>query len=196
MADIYRPSLRLRPAEQRTILLVGDFIVSVAAMVGAIYFWYQYSLYDLLETGITQARAVRLIQIDPPLWFYLLPLVWILLLVESYDVHTAADWRKTLRAVAVAPIVGLLGYSLIFTFNTDPNSLPRIAVGAFLVLASFLTLVWRGIYIRFYASSGLSRRVLIIGAGKAGRSLVYIYKKIVPIPFQLIGYIEDRKSVV
>lgn len=191
MADIYKPSLRLRPAEQRTILLVGDFIASAGAMVGAIYFWYQYSLYRLIEDGLSQGRAERLIQIDVPFWFYLLPFVWILLLVESYDVHTAADWRKTLRSVAVAPLVGLLGYSLLFTFNTDPNSLPRIAVGAFLVFASILTLVWRAIYIRFYASSGLSRRVLIIGAGKAGRSLVYMYKKQSVSPFQLIGFIDD-----
>ncbi len=69
-------------------------------------------------------------------------------------------------------IVGLLGYSLLFTINQDPNSLPRIGVGAFLVLASFLTLAWRGIYIRLYTSSGLMRRVLIIGAGKGGHSLV------------------------
>lgn len=191
MADIYRPSLRLRPAEQRTILLVGDFIASAGAMIGAIYFWYQYSLYRLLEDGLSQGRAERLIQIDVPFWFYLLPFVWILLLVESYDVHTAADWRKTLWAVAVAPLVGLLGYSLLFTFNTDPNSLPRIAVGAFLVIASFLTLAWRGIYIRLYASSGLSRRVLIVGAGKAGKSLVDVYKKLLSSPFQLVGFIDD-----
>ncbi|KXK13319.1 MAG: putative glycosyltransferase [Chloroflexi bacterium OLB14] len=191
MADIYKPSLRLRPAEQRSILLVGDFIASIVAMVGAISLWYQYSLYRLIEDGFSQARAERLIQIDVPFWFYILPFVWILLLVESYDVHVAADWRKTLRAVAVAPLVGLLGYSLLFTFNTDPNSLPRIAVGAFLVIASILTLAWRVIYIRFYASSGLSRRVLIIGAGKAGRSLTYIYRKLSPAPFHLVGFIDD-----
>lgn len=191
MADIYKPSLRLRPAEQRAILLVGDFIASVAAMAGAIYFWYQYSLYRLLESGISEVRAERLIQIDPPLWFYLLPLVWLLLLIESYDVHKVADWRKTLRGIAVAPIVGLLGYSLLFTFNTDPNSLPRIAVGAFLVLASLLTLVWRAIFIRIYTSSGLMRRVLIVGAGKAARSLIDVYRKIQPPPFQLVGFIDD-----
>ena len=150
MADIYRPSLRLRPSEQRAILLVGDFIASVSAMGGAIYFWYQYSLYKLMDSGLSQARAVRLISFEVPLWFYILPLIWLLLMVESYDPHSAGNWRKTLRGIAVAPIVGLLAYSLLFTINLDPNSLPRIAVGAFLVLASFLTLGWRAIYIRLY----------------------------------------------
>lgn len=191
MADIYRPSLRLRPSEQRTVLLIGDFIASVAATVGAIFFWYQYSLYRLVQNGVKPNVAERIIQIEVPFWFYILPLVWLLLMVDSYELHTASNWRKTLRGIAVAPIVGLLAYSLVFTINTDPNSLPRIAIGAFLVLASFLTLGWRAIYIRLYTSSGLMRRVLVVGAGKAGRTLVEAYRKLNPPPFLLIGFIDD-----
>jgi exopolysaccharide biosynthesis polyprenyl glycosylphosphotransferase len=191
MADIYRPSLRLRPSEQRTVLLIGDFIASVAATAGAIFFWYQYSLYRLVEGGIKPNIAERIIEIDPPPWFYVLPLVWLLLMVDSYELHTASNWRKTLRGIAVAPIVGLLAYSLLFTINLDPNSLPRIAIGAFLVIASFLTLTWRAIYIRLYTSSGLMRRVLVVGAGKAGRTLIEAYKKLNPPPFLLIGFIDD-----
>jgi exopolysaccharide biosynthesis polyprenyl glycosylphosphotransferase len=191
MADIYRPSLRLRPSEQRTVLLIGDFIASAAATAGAIYFWYQYSLYRLIESGLKPNVAERIIRLDVPYWFYLLPLVWVLLMVDSYELHTASNWRRTLRSIAVAPLVGLLGYSLVFTINTDPNSLPRIAVGAFLVLASFLTLAWRAIYIRLYTSSGLMRRVLVIGAGRAGRTLVEAYRKLNPPPFLLIGFIDD-----
>lgn len=191
MADIYRPSLRLRPSEQRTVLLIGDFIASVAATAGAIFFWYQYSLYVLVEGGLKPNVAERIITLDVPFWFYLLPLVWLLLMVDSYELHTASNWRKTLRSIAVAPLVGLMGYSLLFTINIDPNSLPRIAIGAFLVLASFLTLGWRAIYIRLYTSSGLMRRVIVLGAGKAGHTLVEAYRKLNPPPFLLIGFIDD-----
>lgn len=191
MADIYRPSLRLRPSEQRTVLLIGDFIASAAATAGAILFWYQYSLYRLIDSGVKPNVAERIIRVEVPIWFYLLPLAWLLLMVDSYEIHTASNFRKTLRAIAVAPIVGLLGYSLFFTVNTDPNSLPRIAIGAFLVIASFLTLGWRAVYIRLYTSSGLMRRVLIVGAGKAGRTLVEAYRKLNPPPFLLIGFVDD-----
>jgi exopolysaccharide biosynthesis polyprenyl glycosylphosphotransferase len=199
MADIYRPSLRLRPSEQRFILLLGDLIASAGAMFIALYVWYQFSLAReierLVERGFNVDRAERvattIIDLKTPAWFYLLPLVWLLLMVDSYEIHTASNWRKTLRSIAVAPIVGLLGYSLIFTINQDPNSLPRIGIGAFLLLASLLTLIWRGIYIRLYTSSGFMRRVIIVGAGKAGHSLADIYRKISPPPFLLIGYIDD-----
>ena len=75
MADIYRPSLRLRPSEQRTILLIGDFIASAAATAGAVFFWYQYSLVRLIQGGVKPAVAERIIQIEVPFWFYVLPLV-------------------------------------------------------------------------------------------------------------------------
>ena len=90
MADIYRPSLRLRPSEQRSILVAGDLVASVSAMGGAIYFWYQYSLYKLIESGLSPVRAERLISIEVPFWFYLLPLVWLLLMVE-FMTHTLLE---------------------------------------------------------------------------------------------------------
>ncbi len=104
-------------------------------------------------------------------------------MVDSYEPHAAANWRKTLRGIAVAPLVGLLGYSLIFTINQDPNSLPRIGIGAFLLVASILTLGWRAFYIRLYTSSGLMRRVLIVGAGKAGYSLAEYLPQTQPAAF-------------
>ncbi|MCX6059943.1 MAG: sugar transferase [Chloroflexi bacterium] len=191
MTDITRPSLRLRPSEQRAILLIGDLIAAAGAMLLALYFWYEYSLYILIKSGLSAAKAERLIDVKVPFWFYLLPLIWLLLMVDSYETHIASNWKKTLRGIAVAPIAGLFGYSLLFTFNQDPNSLPRIGIGAFLVFASILTLAWRGTYIRLYTSSGLMRRVLIVGAGKAGHSLLEIYRKLNPPPFLLVGFIDD-----
>ncbi len=87
--------------------------------------------------------------------------------------------------------MGLLGYSVLFTINVEPNSLPRIGIGAFLVFASLLTLGWRALYIRFYTTSGMMRRVLIVGAGKAGHTLVDAYRVLKPPPFNLVGFIDD-----
>jgi len=199
MADISKPSIRLRPSEQRFILVVGDLLVSSIAMGLSLYIWYQLVLSRevarLIERGFSELRAERMaqsiIQLNAPVWFYLLPLAWILLMVDSYDPHSAANWKKTLRGIAVAPLAGMLVYSALFTLNQDPTSLPRIGVGAFLISASALTLFWRGIYIRLYTSSGLMRRVLIVGAGKAGSTLAEAYRKLSPPPFLLIGFIDD-----
>jgi len=191
MADIYRPTIRLRPSEQRSLLGLGDLIASSAAVLASIFFWYRYSIYTNILNGMTERQAERLVEINVPVWFYLLPLVWLLLMVDLYEAHAAADWRKTLRGIFIAALVGILGYSVLFTINVEPNSLPRIGVGAFLVFASVLTLGWRAAYIRFYTTSGMMRRVLIVGAGKAGHTLVDVYCALKPPPFNLVGFIDD-----
>lgn len=191
MTDTLRPPLRLRPSEQRSILLIGDLIASTAAVFGSLYIWYEYLLYQMLQSGISLARAQKLIQIEVPIWFYLLPLAWIFLMVELYDSRTSSNWNRTLRGIVIAAFVGLLIYSLLFMIRVEPNSLPRIGVGAFLLLASILTTIWRAIYIRIYTSSGISRRVLIVGAGKAGHTLAEMYRTLHPPPFNLVGFIDD-----
>ena len=112
-------------------------------------------------------------------------------MIEIYEPHAAANWRRTLRGVAIAALMGLMGYSLVFIISQDPADLPRIGVGAFLVIASFLTLGWRAVYIRINTSSGLMRRVLVVGAGKAGRTLADVYCSLNPPPFIFAGFIDD-----
>ncbi len=194
MAETPRPSFRLRPNEHRLVLLLSDLAASTLAAFLAVYVWKQYWLHLWVEKGVDLERAERIFRlqgIHVPFWFYLLPLGWLLLMVELYDVHTAVSWRRTVRGISLAAFVGIVVYALIFIFNPDPNSLPRIAVGAFIVLASLFTLFLRLTYIRLYTTSGLQRRVLILGAGKAGLTLAKVYCEAKPPPFSLIGFIDD-----
>jgi len=192
MADTLRSNFRLRPSEHRALLLVGDLVASTAAVFASLYVWRQYLLQNLIDSGIKPHTAEILVNFNLhiPFWFYLLPLGWLLLMAELYEPHTAARWRKTFRGIAVAAFIGLVVYALIFITNKEAN-LPRIGVGAFLVFASLLTLSWRALFIRFYTATGQQRRVLIVGAGKAGRTLAQIYNQLHPPPFVLIGFIDD-----
>jgi exopolysaccharide biosynthesis polyprenyl glycosylphosphotransferase len=120
-----------------------------------------------------------------------MPIGWIMLLVNLYDPHAAASWRKTLAGVAGAAFVGLIAYALVFITLRDPSSLPRIVVGAFLIIASILTLLWRSIYIRLYTSPDFLRRMLVVGAGSSGCTLIEVYQSVSPRPFHLVGLIDD-----
>lgn len=192
MAESLRPGLRLRPNEHRLLLLLGDLLAAIAAAFLALYLWQQYSLFELISSGMKPERAELIVRIVVPLWFYGLPLGWVLLLVDLYDPRAAVDRARTLRGIALAGVIGIVIYSLVFILNQQPASLPRIAVGAFIVAASILTLVWRISYIRLYTSSGLQRRVLIVGAGKAGITLAQVYCEASPKPFTLVGFIDDN----
>lgn len=189
--------LRFRPSEHRTLLFIGDLIAAILADVGAYYSWLGYAWYRLISTGISPLRAIKFFpSAEVPFWFYFLPLIWIVFLVETYDPHTAANRGRTLRGIAVAALMGLTLYALIFLTSRAPEDLPRVIVGAYLLLASLLTLLWRMIYIRLYTSSGLQRRILVVGAGKAGRTLARLYHAMKPPPFQFVGFMDDDREKI
>ncbi len=203
MADNIRTApLRLRPSEYRSILWMGDLIMAVVSVFAALSTWRQYNYYvrlvELLARDIPEPRAqiqARLFNnIYPQPWFYLLPIAWMLLLVELYEPHVAGSGRKTTRGIALAAFIGLGVYSLVFIISEDPTLLPRIGVGVFLLFASLLTLLWRLIFIRIYKSTGQRRRVLLIGAGKAGQTLAEVYHSLGTQSFNIVGYIDDDKK--
>jgi hypothetical protein len=94
MADNIRTTpLRLRPNEHRAILFLGDLVMAVGSIFLALYAWRQYNLYvyDILYAqytaqGIGPRTAQQLAEgqhrFEVPFWFYLLPIIWVLLLVE------------------------------------------------------------------------------------------------------------------
>jgi exopolysaccharide biosynthesis polyprenyl glycosylphosphotransferase len=207
MAENIRTTpLRLRPNEHRAILFVGDLAMAIGSMFLSLYAWGQYNLYvyeilyaQYIEQGIGPTRAQVLAEgqtvFAVQFWFYFLPIIWILLLVELYEPHVAASGRKTTRGIAIAAFIGLMAYSLVFIIQQESN-LPRIGFGAFLLFASVLTLIWRMVFIRIYKSTGQRRRVLLIGAGKAGQTLAEVYNSQGTRSFNLIGYVDDDTAKV
>jgi exopolysaccharide biosynthesis polyprenyl glycosylphosphotransferase len=181
--NVRQPLLRLRPDEQKALIFSGDLLVALIAFFGGVYFWAVADPYLDFSFEFFQRRLQW--------WYYLLPTIWLVMLVELYDLHRAANWRKTLRGLMIVAVIGLLGYALFFFTTTEPNALPRRGVAGFLVLAFSLTLLWRLIYIRFYTTQGLMGRVLVVGAGANGRTLAEMYKDMNPSPFILVGFIDD-----
>jgi exopolysaccharide biosynthesis polyprenyl glycosylphosphotransferase len=205
MAENIRTTpLRLRPEEHRIILLLGDLLMAIVSLFSSLYTWGQYNLFQFqklyaqyIADGLKANEAFRRAQaqtvFDVPFWFYLLPIIWVLLLVELYEPHVAASGKRTTRGIAIAALVGLLAYSLVFIFQQQ-STLPRIGVGGFLLFSSILTLVWRMIFIRLYKSTGQRRRVLVVGAGNAGQTLAELYQKLSTRSFHIVGFVDDDKK--
>ena len=173
---------RVRPREQRTILLIGDLFVSVLALFGGLYFWGQKDAWLKFSLDFLKQR------VDP--WFFILPIIWMVFLVELYDLHRAKNLRQTATGIAFAALAGIFFYTLIY-FISPKGSLPRLGIGFFLVFASVLTFLWRLVYIQIFTAQALLRRVLVIGAGKAGETIARAYKDLRPQPFILVGFTDD-----
>jgi exopolysaccharide biosynthesis polyprenyl glycosylphosphotransferase len=173
---------RVRAREQRTLLLAGDAIASLLALFGGLYFWGQKDAWLKFSLNFLQQRV--------EFWYYFLPLIWMVFLVEMYDLHRARDLRQTVTGISIAALAGLLFYALIYLISPK-GSLPRLGIGVFLIFAYVLTLVWRLIYIRIFTAQASLRRVLIVGAGKAGGALANIFNKLRSQPFFLVGFMDD-----
>src|SRR3972149_3308932 len=124
----------LRSGERRLLLIVGDLLVATSAMALAVALW---ARLDYLgpepSLAFLQARAP---------WFVFLPLPWLLLMVNLYDIHRAGSWRETVKGVFLAAVAGVGLYMLVY-FTSEPNSMPRRAVLYDLVLTTIFTLAWR-----------------------------------------------------
>jgi exopolysaccharide biosynthesis polyprenyl glycosylphosphotransferase len=188
---VQRHSLfRLHPRERLSVLLLGDFLVALAALGTALLFWGSAAEWLGLSLEFLEQRV-------PP-WFYLLPIVWLLLLVEIYDLNRASNWGQTVRGIITAAVIGGVFYlALYFYFSAPPKSLlPRLGVAAFLGAAVVYTLAWRYLYIRLLSHSQFMRRVLLVGAGRTGQTLLQVIKGLRPPPFQVVGLIDDDASKI
>lgn len=174
--------LRLRPRERLTLMILGDVLVAILAWVFSVYFWH-------LDRLTLDWRLPAQAWLNLPGWYYLLPLFWVVLLVDTYDWRTAAHWRRTARAVVFAAGAGLALYLLVY-FTSPPRSLPRKGVAGFVSAAVLLTLAWRAGFIRlFYARPW--HRVLVVGAGNAGHTLAQVFRQQDTLPFEVVGFVDD-----
>jgi len=174
---------RLRSRDKRSVLLIGDLLVAFLALALALYLW---SLRDQWAITFWRERVTW--------WYYLLPFGWILLLLDLYNPHRASSLRVTMRGIGIAALTGLLFYAVIYLLIAGNQA--RVGVAFFLACAALLTLIWRLTYIRIFTAPVFLRRVLILGAGRAGQTLTKAYRGLQPLPFHLVGFIDDDPAKV
>ena len=176
------PRWRLKPSEQRFVLILGDLIAGYLALLVALYLW---------AAGDEWLHfSLEFLKTRPDNWFYFLPIFWIILLVETYDLNKSGNLTFTLRSIGIAITISSFIY-LIFYFAMPPRTLPRRGVAFFIIAVAVFTLIWRLVYVRLFTAASRSKRVLVIGAGKAGTALVNVIADQKPLPFNLIGLIDD-----
>ena len=173
---------RFERREQTLLLVLGDFIAALLALGIALLVWARGDTWLGLSIAFLRERI--------PVWFYFLPLLWMVLMADSYDIRKAGNLKSTLKSLGVA-LIGCAAIYLVIYFASEPNSLPRFGVAIFLVLAVVFTFFWRLVYVRLFTTASKQKRALIIGAGRAGSALAQIVAEQDPPPFTLVGLIDD-----
>lgn len=187
MKEHQRPLWRITIGERRFILFIGDLLMSLAALVVALFLWAQKDFLLRFSLQFLQER--------PPSWFFLLPIFWLVMMIELYDVRRASRVQDTFVGIFMAVILAAFLYFTIF-FLAEPNTLPRRGVAGFITASALFTLLWRLLYIKIFTAPAFLRRVLIIGAGKAGTTLANMIQGVWPPPFYLVGFVDDDKEKI
>lgn len=181
-STVIKPSWRLRPNERRSTLFLVDLLIAGLALLIALYSWANWDDWLNFSMQFLQERV--------PTWFYFMPALWLLLLVESYNPKAVTHRNQTIRDVTIAA-GALIALYLVLFFISEPNSLPRRGAAVFIIAVYILTLIWRLTYIRLFTAPQFLRRVLIVGAGRAGLQLAEVIRGIWPPPFYLVGFVDD-----
>ena len=99
-----KPLWRITNSERRFILFIGDILSAGLGLVFALYFW---AMKDQWMDFTWQFLKER-----PPDWFYFIPLIWLALLIELYDVRRASRRSDTIKGIAGTAAISTVLYLL------------------------------------------------------------------------------------
>lgn len=172
-------SLRLRLSERKVLLYVADVLaITIALML--VLAW-RFRLPFGWQTVTSQ-----------PAWFGLLFGIWSVCapLLNAYDLRRAARIPSGVAGgIAVALVV--TGIYLAIPYVTPPLHTSRLTAVAFVLLATALVAAGRAAYAGLLMQPTFRHRVVIIGAGWAGRTLVEAVRTHASTEYDLVGFIDD-----
>lgn len=126
-----------------------------------------------------------------PEWF-LLPLLWVGAgtVTGCYDLRLAAEVTKVLRAQVLNGMLVLALYAIAY-FLAPRDSLPRSVILVHVVLTMAALGLWRAGYAHFFRRPAFLRRALVVGAGKAGESMVGLIQSEGRSLYTVVGVVDD-----
>lgn len=180
--QLHSPRLGLQLSERRLLLLSGDLLLTTLAGLGALGIW------RILRPDILLNLDFVLHHVN---WLVMLALAWVALLfvLDGYDLKVSANLvRIGKRLIGVTLSFAIIYLLFFFLVAEQPNStyiLPwfgeiqalRVVPIAFLAIALPLELGWRSAYATLLTKDQFQRRVLVVGAGRAGTALIEAFAK-------------------
>lgn len=176
------PRFGLQLSERRVLLLIGDLLLLTLAGLGALATW------RLIRSDIVLDMTFVISHLN---WLVMLAVIWssLLFTLDGYDLKVAANFvRIGKRLIGVTASFAIIYLLFFFLVAEQPNStyiLPwfgeiqalRVVPIAFLAIALPLELGWRSAYATLLTKDQFQRRVLVVGAGRAGTALIEAFAR-------------------
>ncbi len=108
-----------------------------------------------------------------------------------YDLATAARPQKSIQALTATSIAFDLTLLLIFFLHGSPFFISRPKLIIFAIAGPMAIGLWRFTYIRMFGAVHFQRRVLVIGAGAAGATLLRAVRSRQGHGINVVGILDD-----
>ncbi|MFW5771751.1 MAG: sugar transferase [Phototrophicaceae bacterium] len=155
--------MQLRVSERRLVLMAGDALAVILAVVIALYIW-SLNADDPFDVDFVLPQSY---------WFFVLTILWLVLASANdfYELSLAANRVASLQRLGLITGQMLIVYLMVF-FLSPRDALPRLFI-LYYGMASFLLIgIWRVINPALVGWAAAARRVLIVGADESAVSLI------------------------
>lgn len=181
-----RRRLQLRVSERRLLLMVGDALAIVAAV--------------LIALGIWADRADVPFDVDFVLpriyWFFVLTVLWLLLAGANdfYQLALAARRVQSLQRLSLITVQMLLVYLVVF-FLSPRDELPRLFILYFGMASYLLIGLWRLVNPALLGWAATARRVLLVGGGDATAAMIHAIQADATGAYEIVGIIGEEGNL-
>lgn len=172
-------SLSLPFFQRRWLIHIADIAAINLALLIYVYLLPQYRLSWKLVQG-------------HPTWFVTLTLLWVLMAhgFDAYDARALGQFRLSAFSILKASATAAVIYMFI-PYLTPTLSPRRSIMFAFVPLMIALPMLERAAFTFLFSHTPFLQRTLIIGAGKAGRSVAEIVATQGRGLYQIVGFVDD-----
>ncbi len=168
--------------ERRALLVIGDIIIVNLSVLVALRIW-------AWRGRIPFDRSFLVTQIE---WFVALTTLWLVLAwaADLYDVAMAGRLPEMAQRVGGVGGGQLVLYLVVF-FLSPRDVLPRLFFLYYLVISIPAVLLLRWAYASFITRSVFRQRLVIVGAGWAGRTIADAVRTYASQDYSLVGFVDD-----
>jgi exopolysaccharide biosynthesis polyprenyl glycosylphosphotransferase len=172
-------------SERRLLLLVIDMLIVNGSVLIASWVWQALNQHAF-DWGFVVSHWR---------WFPFMTAFWGALawFSDLYEIDLANRRLASVQRLLIAMVV-LVALYMILYFFAPPSVLPRLFVLVFAGLSGLLLSLWRWGYATVFTLPQMQCRVLIVGAGWAGRTLAKMLQDQENDMYQVLGFVDDDFS--
>lgn len=169
-------------SERRVLLAAIDLILILLSILIAFFQWQRAA--DIIFD--------RLHILTRWYWFPVLAGSWMILswLNDLYNIPTS--YNKTLSAIRVTTVGGMMFIIYLFAYFVIPDLLPRLFFIYFLIFSVPAVIIWRWVYAIVLSAPPFRQRVLIVGANERGATIAQALSQEPSVNYRLVGYLDHN----